>query len=269
VNLQCHSGSFYAIPLVYTPEFLRQCRDSLDKAAAAARGNNTFAARVEMASEGLKNAEQYMAIHEAMNEGDFQRAKRVYDQLLQRSQRHQETRLGNHYTVGYLKRFVGKLVEAGAAATATPNRVVCVLPDRWRLAYDAQGQGVAEGFHKADLDDANWKDVSTYSSPLDAQGVLDRQTIMWYRTRFELPKGSADQRLLLFFTEVDGDATVYVNGRETGASESKRRPFTVDITDHVTDGRNAVAVRVDHSKITELFLGGIIRPVLLVAAAGE
>jgi len=29
-------------------------------------------------------------------------------------------------------------------------------------------------------------------------------------------------------------------------------------------GENVVAVRVDHSQITELFLGGIVRPVLLI-----
>lgn len=29
-------------------------------------------------------------------------------------------------------------------------------------------------------------------------------------------------------------------------------------------GQNVIAVRVDHSSITELFLGGIIRPVLLI-----
>ena len=36
----------------------------------------------------------------------------------------------------------------------------------------------------------------------------------------------------------------------------------------MTLGKNVVAVRVDHSKITDLFLGGILRPVLLVALDG-
>ena len=35
----------------------------------------------------------------------------------------------------------------------------------------------------------------------------------------------------------------------------------------VTGAAGADAVRVDHSKITELFLGGILRPVLLIAKA--
>ena len=38
------------------------------------------------------------------------------------------------------------------------------------------------------------------------------------------------------------------------------RLFEVDLTAAVKPGRNVVAVRVDHTEITELNLGGIIRP---------
>jgi hypothetical protein len=63
--------------------------------------------------------------------------------------------------------------------------------------------------------------------------------------------------------EVDGDATIYVNGREVGMSDRKRKPFTVDAAGALKAGENVIAVRADHSSITELFLGGIVRPVLL------
>jgi hypothetical protein len=43
-----------------------------------------------------------------------------------------------------------------------------------------------------------------------------------------------------------------------------RQPFQVDITSVVKPGENLVALRVDHTKITDLALGGILRPVLLV-----
>ena len=94
------------------------------------------------------------------------------------------------------------------------------------------------------------------------QGLPDRKTILWYRRTLQMPKPSG--KLALFFTEVDGDATVYVNGAEAGRSERKRGPFEADITAAARPGRNVVAVRVDHSSITELFLGGILRPVLLI-----
>ncbi|MDV7398025.1 hypothetical protein RZS08_41875, partial [Arthrospira platensis SPKY1] len=68
----------------------------------------------------------------------------------------------------------------------------------------------------------------------------------------------------LFFAEVDGDARVWVNGREVGASEKKRAPFQVDLGGALKQGRNTIALRVDHTQITELYLGGILRPVLLI-----
>jgi hypothetical protein len=262
-SLSCESGSFFALHLVYTDEFLRECRGHIDRAAAAVRADKTYAARVEMASEGLKNAEQYIAIRRAINRGDAKTAKRTYDQLLSRSEKHRDSKLGNHYTVGYLKRFVGTHLEAAAAAVAPPRRLVTMLPDKWRLAYDDADDGTARGFQRAEYDDSSWPEVATFSNTLNAQGLADRQTILWYRCRIVVSDRAAKPEL--FFMEVDGDATVYVNGREVGTSERKRKPFTVNVARALRTGENAVAVRVDHRSITELFLGGIIRPVLLTA----
>jgi hypothetical protein len=268
-QLQCHTGSFYALPLVYTEPFLAACRARIDQATRAAAGDEPYAARVAMTAEGLKNAEQYSAICRAMQRGEFQRAHQIYTTLLARSVEHQATRLGNHYTVNYLRRFLGKHVEAGAAATAPPHQVLTVLPDLWHLAYDPADEGTACGFHQPDFDDSQWLTVATYSAPLDAQGLEDRQTILWYRTTFDIAGKPEAKRLVLFFTEVDGTATVYVNGQQVGGSQERRVPFSVDASGVLTRGENIVAVRVDHSRITELFLGGILRPVLLVAQDGK
>lgn len=262
VDLRCHTGSVFALHLVYTGEFLRRCQGLIDRAAAAAEGDAKYAARVRMAAEGLRNAAEYVALGEAMGRGDFGSAKRVYDKLLARNEANRDAGLGHHYTVAYLKRFIGRHVEAGAAATEPPSKLVAVLPDQWRLAYDPADQGLEQRYHRPGFDDSSWREVATYSNPLNAQGLPDRKTIMWYRTTFELPR--VDRNLSLFFTEVDGAAAVYLNGQAVGGSQKKRVPFQVDLGQAVVAGENAVAVRVDHRKITELFLGGIIRPVLLI-----
>ena len=261
-GLKCHSGSFYAVHLVYTPEFIAQCQDRLRKAAEAARGDDAYQARVAMHAEGFGNAVQYVGLREAMNKGDFAEAKRIYGELLARNEVEYKKGFGNHYTLIYLKRFLGTHVEAGAAATAPPNKLLGVLPDTWRLGYDKEDAGIAKGYHQPSFDDSGWKAVATYSSTLDAQGLPDEKTILWYRTRFTAPEPTA--KMALFFTEVDGTSTVFVNGKEVGTGPKRRTPFEVDVTGAVRPGENLVAVRVDHSKITELFLGGIIRPVLLI-----
>jgi hypothetical protein len=102
-------------------------------------------------------------------------------------------------------------------------------------------------------------------------------------------------KLALFFGEVDGASEVYVNGQKievpappvaakkpgkggapaapaaapatppgrTGQARP-RTPFEVDVTGALRAGDNVVALRVDHTKITDLSLGGILRPVLLI-----
>ncbi|MFW6161355.1 MAG: DUF4838 domain-containing protein [Planctomycetota bacterium] len=263
VHLKCHSGSFFAIHRVYTPEFIGRCRQLLDQAAQAAKGDESVAARVQLFRDGLRNAIDYMALREAMNQGDFPQAKRVCDAMIARNDALVKRKLSNHYTPRYIRRFVAKIVDAGAEAVAPPSKLLAVLPDRWRMAYDDQQQGEAKGYHKPAFDDSDWRQVATYSDTLDGQGLPDRKTLLWYRTRFAVPEAAG--KLALFVAEIDGGATVYVNGQKVGEQPKKRRPFEVDITQAAHPGKNVVAVRCDHRKITELFLGGILRPVLLIA----
>jgi len=261
-DLKCESGSFFSVHRVYTPAMLAKLDGLLKKAAEAAKGDASCSARVAMTAEGFQNAVQYCRLREAMNAGDFAKAAGIYRRLLARCEAEDKKGLGTRYTVTYLKRFLGRPIAAGLAATSAPNRLLQRLPDEWRLAYDPADSGLAGGFAKADFDDSKWRRVRTFSDTLHAQGLPDRKTILWYRRTLQIPKPAG--KLALFFTEVDGDATVYVNGSEVGRSERKRSPFYVDITAAARPGRNVVAVRVDHSRITELFLGGIIRPVLLI-----
>ena len=85
---------------------------------------------------------------------------------------------------------------------------------------------------------------------------------------------------------MDGKAEVYVNGEKIAVPEKyqnakkavapgmkaphdgmakPRLPFELDVTAAMKPGGNTIAVRVDHSTITDLSLGGIVRPVLLIA----
>lgn len=265
-DMKCESGSFYALHLVYTPQFLRKLTGLVRSASDAARDNERHLARVAMTAQGLENAVQYIQVRDAMNRGDFTTAKRIYDELYARNEIEQEKGYGNHYTLNYLNRFLGGHVTAGASATAAPKRVLQVLPDRMKLNYDPEDNGLAKGYHKPDLDDSRWRQVATYSNTLNAQGLPDIKSIMWYRTSIDIPPPHG--RLSLFFTEVDGqEVTVYVNGSQVASlgKQARRKPFEMDITEAAKPGKNMVAIRIDHRQITELFLGGIIRPVLLIA----
>ncbi|UCC97695.1 MAG: DUF4838 domain-containing protein [Phycisphaerales bacterium] len=268
-NMQCESGSFYALHLVYTPERLKELSGLVQRASDITGNNEAYSARVAMTAQGLQNAAQYIRIRNAMNKGDFATAKRTYDQLYARNELEESKGYGTRYTLAYLKRFLGTHILAGAEAVAPPNRLLQVLPDRMKLTYDPADEGMAKGYHRPDFDDSKWMQVATYSNTLNAQGRPDIKSILWYRTSIACPTRRTNQTsgFSLFFTEVDGQAaSVYVNGHEVASlgAQARRKPFEVDVTNALKAGRNIVAIKVDHTKITELSLGGIVRPILLI-----
>lgn len=265
-----HSGGFYGMSGVYTPEFVRACESRLKQAADAAKGDAVYSERVALHAAGFQNVTDYRAIGDAMATGDFRAAKTTYDAMTARIDALAAKRHANpEYGTAYLRRFLSKAIDGGLAATAAPVRVVSVLPDRWKFATDEKDEGEAKGFARPDHDDTKWRLAATYSNTLSGQG-LEENTVLWYRTTVRVPDGKGS--FALVFPEVDGPATVFVNGKAVeaqpllpapkgGAGVPRRAPFRVPLAGA---GETTIAVRVDNRRISELFLGGILRPVVLV-----
>ncbi|GAB3671432.1 glycoside hydrolase family 2 protein [Halopiger thermotolerans] len=80
----------------------------------------------------------------------------------------------------------------------------------------------------------------------------------WYRRTIDLeapPERDGDdgRRALLQFGAVDYESVVYVNGTRVGSNRGGYLPFTVDVTDALVDGENAIAVEVtDPDDISEI-----------------
>jgi hypothetical protein len=224
-----------------------------------------------MHAAGFQNVIDYCDINEAMAKGNFVRAKEIFDAMLKRIGTMEAKGYANReYGTSYLKRFLGKIIDGGLAATASPNKVFAVLPDKWKFSHDAADDGEAKGFATVTFDDAKWKSVSTHTATLSGQSI-EENAVLWYRNTFKVSEKPG--KLALVFTEVDGLFTVFVNGKQVdpvalspgkAAGVPRRTPFEVDISGVMKVGENVIAVRVDNRKISELFLGGILRPVLLV-----
>jgi hypothetical protein len=276
-KLNSHAGSFYGLQQIYTPEFLSKCEALLAQAAEAAKGDTAYEQRVALHTEGFRSALQYRQISDQMQAGQFGQANELLTTMTERLHRLGQQRLANaEYATSYVDRFLSKSVRAAAAATAAPNKVLQVLPKDWRFAIDEKDEGVVKNYAAAELDDSKWAVVSTYPQTLDVQGKA-YEGVMWYRSRFNVPAGHG--KLALFFGEVDGQTEVFVNGKKVavpappagkkgpvdlGGAAKARLPFEVEVTQAVRDGENVVALRVDHSKMTDLALGGILRPVVVV-----
>lgn len=270
-KLNNHSGGFYGLSAVYSPDVIRQCEGLLRQAATAAKSDAAYSERVAMHAAGFQNVIDYRDICAAMAKGDFPDAKRMYDAMLKRIEGLQAKGYANReYGTAYLKRFLAKSIDGPLAASAAPNRVVAVLPDQWKFGHDRSPEGDSLAFAAADFNDAKWPLAATYSNTLSGQR-LDENAVLWYRTKFVVPEKHG--RLALVFPEVDGTASVFVNGKPLEATPlfpgkapgvPRRSPFEVDIGATMKPGENLVAVRVDNRRLSELYLGGILRPVLLV-----
>ena len=67
---------------------------------------------------------------------------------------------------------------------------------------------------------------------------------LWYRKKITLPETFKGKRTLLHFGAVDWECKIYVNKKEVGSHIGGYCPFTIDITDALTDGENELVVRV-------------------------
>ena len=67
---------------------------------------------------------------------------------------------------------------------------------------------------------------------------------LWYRRSFTLPESFKGKRTLLHFGAVDWECKVYLNKNQVGAHIGGYCPFTLDITEALTEGENELVVWV-------------------------
>lgn len=148
----------------------------------------------------------------------------------------------------------------------TNPRILQDHSKQWRFQTDPKDEGVRAGWMKPELDDTTWPllDADRW---WQEQGYPNYHGTAWYRRRFQPPARQGDQRIILWFGAVDGDATVFVNGQKVGEhillpdGTGWDKPFYFDITDFLLEGKpNVMAVRVHK----EVALSGIFKGVKLL-----
>jgi hypothetical protein len=156
-----------------------------------------------------------------------------------------------------------------------PNaRPVLTLDNDWRFAADPKKIGLQQHYESPDFNDASWKMINATAYWQD-QGFPDYHGTAWYRKTFEAPSQTSDdpqgvnsRKVLLFFGAVDGDATVYVNGKNIGEHLPSQlgkgwdQPFILDATSAMKPEQNLIAVKVTKDK----YKSGIYQGVNLMVA---
>lgn len=267
-EVTAHDGGFNSIPTIYTPELLRACARDLDAAEKAAAGDTDVAKNsVRVFRRGFENAWLFMEMHDAINSLNFPRAKKTYDQLAAHVDSMVADKILNRHGAAYLRRFIEPAVLDGNARSTGGNRILARLPDEWSFTYDPDDKGEVERFWAPETSTTGWARARTYSAMLDQQEVGERPQVMWYRASVSVPADASGKKLFLWFAEIDGRAKVWVNGVLAGEDTGARKPFDVAVSELVKPGEeNLIVVQVDHRRITELFLGGIIAPGMIYSS---
>ncbi|MBN1760025.1 MAG: DUF4982 domain-containing protein [Chitinispirillaceae bacterium] len=101
------------------------------------------------------------------------------------------------------------------------------------------------------------------------------RNVSWYRRHFTPPPECRERRFILDFQGASQITEVFVNGTAVGIHRGAYTPFSFDITDHLSFGKdNVIAVRVDSRKHREIppegqaidfmLFGGITRDVSMI-----
>ncbi len=185
--------------------------------------------------------------------------------------------------------------EASAAAPESASPDVISLDGIWRFRYDRSPLHAPPETTSPGLDDERWDRIPVpscwqmrgyghphytnvnYPFPVDPPRVPSENPTGTYRTRFFILPEWKGRRIVLRFGGVDSAFHAFVNGEDAGFSKGARLPAEFDISRHVHEGENLLAVRVyqwsDGSYLEDQdmwWLSGIFRPVSLLCepAAG-
>ncbi len=176
---------------------------------------------------------------------------------------------------------------------------VVSLNGRWKFMWSKDPLHRPADFYREDFDASGWDEITVpgnwqmqgYGMPIysnwthpfvkDAPYVMgkppreyfsyeNRNPVGSYITEFAIGESETGKRVFLHFEGVKSAMYVWVNGQKVGYSENSMSPAEFDITDHVRQGTNRLAVEVyrwsDSSYIEDQDmwrLSGIFRPVEL------
>ncbi len=270
---------------VFTPTFLDQAEDILDRAAMQAAGQAPYEQRVAFVRAGF---EYTRLLFETMPLMDRVRQSGGRDVEAVRGARENWDRIDtlireagpaafNYESIkewlarrywnepGIVADYLGppseeyqRFLEQDASV-----RLIESLPRAgWGFRLDPDDRGTDEEWFLPEHDDSAWDEIGIEKAW--QHFGYDYIGAAWYRILFELPPEGEGNRVEIHFGGVDESAWVYVNGVYAGKHDQGPsgwdKPFSLDITDQVGwGGENLLAVRVRNTASK----GGIWQPVTL------
>ncbi|HTZ82567.1 MAG TPA: sialate O-acetylesterase [Candidatus Acidoferrales bacterium] len=114
--------------------------------------------------------------------------------------------------------------------------------------YDEYDVGLKGNWAAPEFDDSSWKQVDIPGGFAEL-GVPRTPAVVWFRKEIVLPDPIPAGRSLIFLGSIERMDTVYINGKEVGASAWVENPRVYFIPDGVLKaGKNLVTIRILKTK---------------------
>ncbi|MEI6420930.1 MAG: DUF4838 domain-containing protein, partial [Lentisphaerota bacterium] len=265
---------------LFNDELIAKLRPSIEQAQEAVRGKQPYERRLAGVVAGYEVACRTCEFNKLRIEMRFEEALRCLDELEKYVLSFKEGDVFDNGPNAYpqiaglsnWKKWREELVEqTSVIKTKFVDAKIAQNHDKyWRFQTDAKDEGLAVNWMSPEVDTAAWPllDADRW---WQEQGYPKYYGVAWYRRQFESPMVGNSRRVILYFGAVDGDATVFVNGKKVGEhllpenGDGWDKPFFFDITDLLQTGKpNLIAVRVKDT----VGMSGIFKGVKLLDAAG-
>ncbi len=130
------------------------------------------------------------------------------------------------------------------------------LNGNWLFKVDSLDKGIEEGWFRLGTDKSSWTSVHV-PDYWDRYNLEEYDGVGWYATTVSIEDTSHD--MILFFSGIDDDADVWLDGQKIGGHVGYSEPFHLELPQGLKPGNKELVVRVsDHSGP-----GGIYKPVYL------
>ncbi|GEM_PF-1464368 len=269
-SLPFSSGNKEFVASVFTPERLAGLRGKLEEAKKLAAEDGQILHRIGLFETALRQAERFMAMREAVNRFDYETAERLNQSILQAFD--EDLKFDPHTNTMFVKdawyrRFFGDQI-GKVADWVKGAEVLYVFPDEWPAHFDFTKTGEAEALPHPGTRAFELFSLKTYSRSLAEQGWEKFRGDIWYQQKFPAVQVPLGKKLFLVFGGVDRFLKVWINGTVVGEGNGARGfdPVLLPVDASIlSDKGNTLTVRVNNEAPTELGVGGLIRPVALIA----
>lgn len=137
------------------------------------------------------------------------------------------------------------------------------LDGTWKFRFTPNAIDLPNGFEQPGFDTSDWSDIkvpadwqaegfgqaryNNFIYPFPANRPLiphDSNPVGSYRKVIDVPEDWAGDDVILHIGAAGSAYYVWVNGKQVGYSEDSKLPSEFDVTDHLTAGRNTIAIQI-------------------------